>query len=126
MRKIIRGKLYDTETAREVGYVSNAMSGDDYRRSTLYRKRTGEFFICSQVGEYDIAEAIEPLTYEMARQWAEEHLDADEYTALFGEPAEGCHDLHVVISSAAYQALSRTASVEGTTIGGVIERLALA
>lgn len=33
-------------------------------------------------------EKIIPLSAESARKWAEEHLDADDYEAIFGTPEE--------------------------------------
>lgn len=138
MRKVIRGKLYDTETAARVaeserGYVSEL----DYTRETLYRKRTGEYFIhgyghaaspyARRVGDatWGAGEAISPLTYDEARDWAERSLSADEYEREFGIPDEGAeHDLHVIVSEAAWQSLSRAASSDGTTVRAVIERLA--
>lgn len=125
MRKVIRGKLYDTEKAKEVGSWSNGAWNNDYFRSTLYRKRTGEYFRCDQFGEYNFDEVIEPVTFEQAREWAECHLDGDEYIAEFGTPAEGDrYDLHATVSMAAWQAMSRAAAAEGVTVGAIIERLA--
>ena len=47
MKKIIRGRQYDTDTAQRIGSWDNGLSGTDleYTSETLYRKRTGEFFL---------------------------------------------------------------------------------
>ena len=46
MKKIINGKLYDTSTAHLVGEWDNQLYGNpDYAAESLYRKRTGEFFL---------------------------------------------------------------------------------
>ena len=47
MQKIIRGKKYDTDTAKEVCcYSNNLPFGDfDWIQETLYVKRTGEYFL---------------------------------------------------------------------------------
>lgn len=47
MKKIIRGLMYNTETAKEMGWWSNGYSCNDfsYEEEHLYKKRTGEFFI---------------------------------------------------------------------------------
>lgn len=125
MRKVIKGKLYDTDTARMIAHWSNGWGGSDYRSTTLYRKRTGEYFACEQVGEYDYSESITPMSYEDARDWAAQHTDGGDYESEFGTPDEGAeHDLHAIISETAWQALSRAATVEGVTVGAVIERLA--
>lgn len=99
MKKIIKGKVYDTDTARCVGGDGG---GDGFYRwsEELYQKRTGEFFLAGEGGPatkyaYSVGQnkwsggsKIIPLDVEAARQWAEEHLDADDYATLFGEPFE--------------------------------------
>ena len=52
MKKIINGKKYDTATAHECGTWSNAGSWRDFSHieETLYRKRTGEFFLFGEGG----------------------------------------------------------------------------
>ena len=102
MKKIINGKKYDTETAKECGIYSNGLpiSNFSYVRETLYRKNNGEFFVHGQGGAYTQygvscgqncwgdGEQILPLTINNAMQWAERYLDADEYEAIFGEVEE--------------------------------------
>lgn len=99
MKKIINGKVYDTDTARCVG---SAGGGDGFSRwhEELYQKRTGEFFIYGQGGpmtKYAVpveqnnwsgGARIAPLDINAARQWAETHLDADDYESIFGVPDE--------------------------------------
>ena len=90
MKKIIRGRKYDTETARKVGCkTEQAQYGDvDY---ALYRKRTGEYFVHA---EYDYTyddgcpDYIKPLTNDEANEWAQENLDVDVYEREFGEVSE--------------------------------------
>ena len=101
MNKIIGGKRYDTETAEAVGDWSNGRYGRDFEAcsETLFRKRTGEFFLYGEGGpmsKYAVShgnntsggEVIEPLTVDEAKAWAEEHLDGDEYEAIFGKVSE--------------------------------------
>ena len=101
MKKIIDGKMYNTETATELGEFWNGLSTNDFSNlsETLYRKKNGEFFLYGQGGamtEYsqpvgDMAgggEKIIPFTKEQARNWAEERLGTDEYIKIFGEPEE--------------------------------------
>lgn len=99
MKKIIKNKVYDTDTARRVGGDSG---GDGFYRwsEELYQKRTGEFFLAGEGGPatkyaYSVGQnqwsggsKIIPLDVEAARQWAEEHLDADDYEEIFGLPDE--------------------------------------
>jgi hypothetical protein len=100
MKKIIQGRKYDTETATRLG---GDAGGDGFARwiEEIFRKRNGEFFLYGEGGpmtryaeacdggNWRGGEAITPLTPEAARQWAEEHLDADKYGAIFGDPGEG-------------------------------------
>ena len=104
MKKIINGKMYNTETAVRIGYYSN---GDDYGdchwyEEVLYRKKTGQFFLYGSGGAltcyaectdsdgrwHRSGDAIVPLSIEQARQWAEDYLAADDYIELFGEVPE--------------------------------------
>ena len=138
MRKVIKGKLYDTDKATEVGDWSKGDASDfSHVSETLYRKRTGEYFVHGEGGpmsryaescgqnQWRGGEAILPLTYDAAREWAESHLDVDEYEREFGVPDEGGeHDLHVIVSESTWQAISRAAKSEGTTVRAIIERLA--
>ena len=91
MKKVIKGKVYDTETAKKVAswYSSYARSDFYYYEEKLYQKKTGEFFIygegnaaspysrsCGQ-NERCGGEKITPLTFKEAQEWAEKHLDGD-------------------------------------------------
>ena len=79
---------------------------------------------CGQ-NEWCGSESIRPLTYDQARDWTEGFADPDVYESEFGIPDEDAeHDLHVIISEAAWQALSRAATRDGVTVRVVIERLA--
>ncbi len=102
MKKIINGKMYNTETAEYIGRFDNGLPHNDfnYYREEFYRKRTGEFFVCGEGGPaspyckylddgwrgygYDIV----PLELYEAKEWAEKYLSADRYVELFGEVEE--------------------------------------
>lgn len=101
MKKIINGKKYSTETAAQMGEWQSSGSYTDFsfRHETLYRKRTGEFFLYGTGGAMTRwsqpdgdglrgGEGIEPLTEGAARKWAERHLSADEYESIFGDVEE--------------------------------------
>lgn len=103
MKKIINGKKYDTETATYLGrYQSpgNGWSDFSYYEETLYRKKTGEFFLHGEGGPMTRyarsesgntrtgGETIIPLTIDEAKAWAEEKLEADKYEEIFGEVEE--------------------------------------
>lgn len=109
MKKIINGKVYDTTTAKrcsdaiDIGSVNEL----EYYGLTLYKKRTGEFFLSRDVYRGDLDNGIIPLTYDDAREWAESHLDADDYESIFGEISENDRGqiLSLSISAAALNAL---------------------
>lgn len=101
MKKIINGRKYDTDTAKEMGFSTNGYGVRDfnYYRETLYRKITGEFFlygIGNAASRYAVrcgsgwsgGERITPFTLDEAKVWAEKHLDAEEYEEIFGEVEE--------------------------------------
>lgn len=102
MKKIINGKMYNTETAKELGTWDNGLYCNDFYwcEETLYRKRTGEYFLFGEsgangkYGEYIEGKmhrggyGIIPCTEREAKQWAEEKLTADEYISIFGEVEE--------------------------------------
>lgn len=101
MKKIINGKKYNTETAKELGCWNNGFLPNDfnYCQETLYIKKTGEYFLHGEGGaltQYSektyggstSGEDITPLTENEAKEWAEKHLTADEYENIFGEVEE--------------------------------------
>lgn len=97
MKKIIDGKRYDTDTARKIAERSTGGSFRDFSHleETLYCKRTGEYFLAGEggpmtkyaksVGQNTTSggSAIIPQSIDEAREWAEKHMDADEYEAEF-------------------------------------------
>lgn len=140
MKKIIKNKLYDTERAQLLGeYAPNPDQSDfSYFVETLYRKKTGEFFLhgegsaaskyarsCGQ-NERCGGEKIVPLTYAEAQAWAEEHLDGDDYIAIFGEPEEdngSVAALNIRISAAKMQKLRQAAGKQGVSLVDLVESM---
>lgn len=139
MKKIIDGKLYNTETAKKVANWSDGMSFRDFSHveETLYQKRTGEFFLFGEGGpmtKYAVSAGqnswsggskIVPLTWESAREWAEDHLGADEYQEIFGEIAEDDSRTVVTLSLSAgsVDRAKRAAAQAGLTLSAYIESL---
>lgn len=139
MKKIINGKKYDTETAKQIGVFANAGSWRDFEHieEALYLKKSGEYFLHGEGGpqtKYAVSEGqnswtggqkIMPLSYDNAKEWAEENLTADEYEAAFGvvEDDETQVTLNAKISAAVDSKLRRMAAAEGTTIKAVLERI---
>jgi hypothetical protein len=139
MKKIISGKVYDTKTAKELASWRNAGSWRDFshKEETLYRKKTGEFFLYGQGGpmtnyaeatgtnSWSGGERIMPLSFAEAREWAEKHLDGDEYEAIFGEVTEDGSKLQVCysLSAAAVEIIKRRAAEAGISASAYIESL---
>lgn len=101
MKKVISGVLCDTETAKMLGeYEHEHKSSFHWYTERLYRTRSGKYFLHGEGHaaspyakkvtqcEWAPGEAIKLMPPEAARQWAEDHLDAGEYIAAFGEPEE--------------------------------------
>jgi hypothetical protein len=100
MKKIIDGKLYNTATAEELGFISHGQPGSfEYFCESLYRTRNGSYFIHGEGGgnsNYGVwegnsggtGETIIPYSLKDAKLWAGENLDGDEYISIFGEPEE--------------------------------------
>jgi len=77
MKRVIKCKLYNTETAERVGMWDNGYCANDfhYCSEDLYRKKTGEFFLHCEGGAMSIYASSEgnmsgygerniPMTYE--------------------------------------------------------------
>lgn len=136
MKKIIGGKKYDTETARFIGEDGFSNSRDfNHWSEELYQKRTGEFFLYGEGGplsryaevtgqnEWSGGEKIIPLSYDSAREWAEEHLDADDYESVFGEITEddSKRPLTVSIQTEVFEMLSRMSAESGKSKSEIVE-----
>lgn len=138
MKKIINGKVYDTEKAKKAGYWGNGLGYRDFgwKEETLYRKKTGEFFLHGEGGPatnyaeridnaWSSGERIMPMSFSEARAWAEEHLDGDEFEEIFGAVAEDESRVQVCysISAAAAETIKRRAAEAGISASAYIESL---
>lgn len=136
MKKIINGRLYSTDTARELGLDAGG-DGFSHWCERLYQKRTGEYFLHGEGGpmtKYAVSisdnswsggEKIIPLSAAKAREWAEEHLDADTYAEIFGMPDEGesAEVLHVQIDAALAAKLRQLATEKGISLKACLEEI---
>lgn len=141
MKKIINGKVYDTEKAKELGAYANYGSWRDFNHieETLYKKKTGEFFLFGEGGpstryaehvgqnEWSGGSRIMPMTYDEAKVWAEKHLEANEYEEIFGEIVEddgsGKQVVSISVSPATWEKAKREAAKKGIGISEYIESL---
>lgn len=101
MKKIINGRLYNTETAEYIGYDEYGNVGDcHWWCESLFKKRTGEFYLFCEGGafsqygkqlrynEWSEGRDIMPLSIAAAKEWAEDHLSYEKYVRCFGEVEE--------------------------------------
>ena len=102
MKKIINGRMYNTDTAKRLCSADNGGSCRDFSHweEELYQKKTGEFFLYGEGGpaskysrscgqnEWCGGCDITPMTEQQAREWMERNATADEYIEVFGEPEE--------------------------------------
>ena len=87
MKKIINGKLYDTDTAKYIGNYEYGNRGDfTYISETLYQKKTGEFILHSE-GWFG-GESIIPEHDFDVKVWVATYCDVDTYIELFGPVEE--------------------------------------
>ena len=91
MKKIIAGKIYDTETAEliadnEFADGTNRMKSG--RSTSLYKTRKGNFFAHHETCWQGERDTIEPLTIKQAKEYYEELDNEAEWPTEFGTPEE--------------------------------------
>lgn len=140
MKKHINNKLYNTDTSEVLGVWKKDVNKETYEKETLYKKRTGEFFIHGTGGEssrycrmngqnrWSGTETIIPLKYENAILWAKEKLTSEQYDKIFGE-INIKKEEKVVISfsttTLVQEKIKRAAIIDGVSISKKIEQLIL-
>lgn len=138
MKRIIKGRRYDTDTAKLAGTYETGYIGDlDWRNEQLYRKSTGEFFLAGKGGAktrwasrtidgFSSGDGILPLTLDEAREWAEEHLSVKDVENLFRIPSDaetGKKIQSFSLSQTAIAGLKRLAQTCQTSRSNIIEQL---
>ena len=106
MRKVIKGRTYNTETSKQIGSWDNGIYGSDFKscQEDLYKNTKGAYFLVGEGGplskyavtygnETSGSKELVPMTTEDAQEWAEERLDAEEYEDEFGVQEEASSDL---------------------------------
>lgn len=135
MKKIINGKLYNTDTAKRLGeWVNDITDNLNWVSETLYQKQRGEFFLHGEggprskyaesigQGNWSSGEKIIPLSYDAAQEWAEEYLDANAYQAAFGPVEEDDSTVRRLISMPASveERIKREAAQAGMSFSAYI------
>ena len=138
MKKIIKGKVYDTNTAENLG--ERCRNIDDPKMITneiLCRKRTGEYFLYGSGGcltKYAVSECnntwrggktIIPLSVSAAKEWAEDNLSAEKYEEIFGVIEEDGTKQAVTLSLSVsnYELAKRESAERGTSVSAFIDEL---
>jgi len=106
MRKVINGRTYNTETSKRIGSWDNGIYGSDFRNceEDLYKNTKGAYFLVGEGGpmsKYSVSHGNDtsggreliPMTATEAQEWAESHLDVEDYEAEFGVQEEATSDL---------------------------------
>ncbi|MDO9491268.1 hypothetical protein [Acetobacterium sp.] len=98
MNKVIKNKLYNTQSATQLADWDNGYPRMDplYVKENLYIKKTGEYFIHAYGGaatqyaeqsgnnQFTAGEILLPITFEEAENWAKEKLQVEVYDKIFG------------------------------------------
>lgn len=137
MKQIIKGKLYNTDSAKLVAcaYSDADCTSFTFWSEDLYLKKTGEYFLHGSGGpmskyavtisdnEWNGGAKIIPMSYEAARKWAEENLSGEKYIELFGELSEsedGNEIMTISVPSGIAKKIRTEAQQAGKTISGTI------
>lgn len=138
MKKVIAGKLYNTETAKLIGEWTNGLGGRElnFLSESLYVTKSGAYFLFGEGGantKYGVSvgnnswsggEQLQPMSPLSAREWAEENLTAEEYNNAFGEPEEASESkvaLNISVSSKFKTMLTKAREETGRSISQIIE-----
>lgn len=137
MKKIIDGKLYNTESAKEMGsYMYSGPRDFNFFKETLYRKKTGEYFIHGKGGpaskyaktvsqnNWTGGQQIIPVSYKKAKEWAENYLEVEEYEKIFGEiqEDESHTTITITLPASLLERTKRNASEKEMTLSKYIEQ----
>ena len=135
MKKIINGKLYNTDTARKIASCEHGDGPRDFRYywESLYCKRTGEYFLAGEGGpmtkysksvgqnSWSGGEGVIPLTLGEAKEWAEREMDVDDYQAEFGAVTEDeTVHLHISLPADIADRIRKAAQAESISISECI------
>lgn len=104
MKKVIKGRVCDTDTAKKIGEWDNGIYGNDINACSeaLYRTKSGCHFLHGRGGantkyatvldgSWGSGEIIIPLDEEAAIEWAKEHMPEDAFELSFNSlPKSKC------------------------------------
>lgn len=105
VEKIIKGRKYNTDTAKLIGIVGE--------QQKLYSKRTGEFFL------YFVDEKIVPLSFDKAEKIVKEKLDKKTYNNLFNK--NGIEKVTLLLDSKVVQDARNEAVARNIRLNTLVE-----
>ena len=140
MKRVINGKVYDTDKAELIATVDHknikyGFSNDaPHETQSFYRKKTGEFFVYAPHGslmarnifqhDYDryASGGFFPLTYQQAQKWAEHELSAEKWEEIFGDPEDDNSrvSLNLSMSAAEADTIKKAAAQAGISVSAYI------
>ena len=89
MKRFIYGNTYDTKTAKLIGYYLYQYTGDTrFWYEALNKTKNGDYFLLIEYGPYTLPgsfKEILPQSFESAKDWARDKLNAEDYMVEFGE-----------------------------------------
>ena len=101
MKRIIDGKVYNTDTATEVAHFWNGLGGSDFRnvRESLYVTKKGNWFLCGSGGpmsKYAVSNGnttsegsdILPISKADAMRWLESYDETEAIEKYFQDNIE--------------------------------------
>ncbi len=114
MKRVFRGRSYDTDKAERI-----AQDDDEI----LYRKKTGEYFLYKT--GIDSSAAIAPLSYDEAREWADDHMSIFISCKYFFDIArKGTKaPLQLAFDKGVIELMKRVSVERGVTISELVEKL---
>lgn len=85
MKKVINGKVYNTETAKEICKYSNGKAWNDFDvfASELYQTKKGSFFVLEYDFQHVYVPLIKVLSESEAKEYVEKYGNADDYIKTF-------------------------------------------
>ena len=142
MKRVIRGRTYNTETSKLITEYSHGYPGDPgHYRENLYRTPRNAYFLAChggvrshyayefRDGQFRTSDDVIPLNDEQVLRWLEDHERSDEIEALFGKQPEAgdgavmiCLRLPEALNGRVVQAARRSGRDVHTWLNDAIER----
>ena len=136
MKKIINGRRYDTDSAKELGSNSYSNRTDfNFWEETLYRKSTGEFFLYGEGGpasryaqavgqnSWSGGSRIMPMSTHEAKSWAEKNLSGDEYEKIFDVAEDSKKVVTFSLPEDVIEKIKREASSQNMTLSEYVAQV---